>query len=110
MRSGSSSSACGSFTQRAVWPFIARAGGRVTGKVSIGSVPAGLQPVYVHRQSRPLAEILVDLLRASNNYVANQVFLEIGAHQLGGPVSLDKSLKVANAMLAAQAAVELMKL
>ncbi len=81
--------------------FIARAGGRVTGKVSIGSVPAGLQPVYVHRQSRPLAEILVDLLRASNNYVANQVFLEIGAHQLGGPVSLDKSLKVANAMLAA---------
>jgi serine-type D-Ala-D-Ala carboxypeptidase/endopeptidase (penicillin-binding protein 4) len=81
--------------------FIGRAGGRVTGKVSIGSVPAGLQPVYVHRQSRPLAEILVDLLRASNNFVANQVFLEIGAHRYGGPVSLDKSLKVANEMLAA---------
>jgi serine-type D-Ala-D-Ala carboxypeptidase/endopeptidase (penicillin-binding protein 4) len=81
--------------------FIGRAGGRVTGKVSIGSVPGGLQPVYVHRQSRPLAEILVDLLRASNNFVANQVFLEIGAHRYGGPVSLDKSLKVANEMLAA---------
>jgi D-alanyl-D-alanine carboxypeptidase/D-alanyl-D-alanine-endopeptidase (penicillin-binding protein 4) len=81
--------------------FIGRAGGRVTGKVSIGSVPAGLQPVYVHLQSRPLAEILVDLLRASNNFVANQVFLEIGAHRYGGPVSLDKSLKVANEMLAA---------
>ena len=81
--------------------FIARAGGRVTGKIAIGSVPAGLQPIYVHRQSRPLSEILVDLLRASNNYVANQVFLEIGGHQLGGPVSLEKSLKVANAMLAA---------
>jgi D-alanyl-D-alanine carboxypeptidase/D-alanyl-D-alanine-endopeptidase (penicillin-binding protein 4) len=81
--------------------FIGRAGGHVAGKVSIGSVPAGLQPVYVHRQSRPLAEILVDLLRASNNFVANQVFLEIGAHRYGGPVSLDKSLKVANEMLAA---------
>jgi serine-type D-Ala-D-Ala carboxypeptidase/endopeptidase (penicillin-binding protein 4) len=81
--------------------FIAQAGGRVTGKVSIGTVPKELQPVYVHRQSRPLREILVDLLRASNNYTANQVFLEIGAHRFGGPVSLEKSLKVANEMLAA---------
>jgi D-alanyl-D-alanine carboxypeptidase/D-alanyl-D-alanine-endopeptidase (penicillin-binding protein 4) len=40
-------------------------------------------------------------LRASNNYIANQVFLEIGGHRFGGPVSLDKSLKVANEMLAA---------
>jgi D-alanyl-D-alanine carboxypeptidase/D-alanyl-D-alanine-endopeptidase (penicillin-binding protein 4) len=81
--------------------FIQRAGGRVTGKISIGTVPQGLEPVYVHRQSRPLSKILAELLRASNNYVANQVFLEIGGHRLGGPVSLDKSLQVANEMLAA---------
>ena len=81
--------------------FIEQAGGRVQGKVSIGAVPAGLEPVYVHRQSRTLAEILVELLRASNNYIANQVFLEIGGHRLGGPVSLEKSLQVANEMLAA---------
>jgi serine-type D-Ala-D-Ala carboxypeptidase/endopeptidase (penicillin-binding protein 4) len=81
--------------------FIERAGGRVTGKISIGTVPKGLEPVYVHRQSRPLSKILVELLRASNNYVANQVFLEIGGHRLGGPVSVDKSLQVANEMLAA---------
>src|SRR5215813_173702 len=82
--------------------FIAQAGGSVKGKISTGTVPAGLEPVYVHRQSRTLSEILVELLRASNNYIANQVFLEIGAHRLGGPVSLEKSLKVANEMLAAQ--------
>jgi D-alanyl-D-alanine carboxypeptidase/D-alanyl-D-alanine-endopeptidase (penicillin-binding protein 4) len=81
--------------------FIARAGGSVKGKISTGTVPEGLQPVYVHRQSRTLSEILVELLRASNNYIANQVFLEIGAHRLGGPVSLEKSLQVANEMLAA---------
>ncbi len=81
--------------------FIGRAGGKVTGKISIGTVPSGLEPVYVHRQSRPLSKILVELLRASNNYVANQVFLEIGGHRLGGPVSLDKSLQVANEILAA---------
>jgi serine-type D-Ala-D-Ala carboxypeptidase/endopeptidase (penicillin-binding protein 4) len=81
--------------------FIARAGGSVKGKISTGTVPEGLKPVYVHRQSRTLSQILVELLRASNNYIANQVFLEIGAHRLGGPVSLEKSLQVANEMLAA---------
>jgi serine-type D-Ala-D-Ala carboxypeptidase/endopeptidase (penicillin-binding protein 4) len=81
--------------------FIAQAGGSVKGRISIGTVPKGAEPVYVHRQSRTLSQILRELLRASNNYIANQVFLEIGGHRLGGPVSLEKSLKVANEMLAA---------
>jgi serine-type D-Ala-D-Ala carboxypeptidase/endopeptidase (penicillin-binding protein 4) len=81
--------------------FIERAGGSMNGKISTGFVPKGLEPVYVHRQSRPLSEILVELLRASNNYIANQVFLEIGGRRLGGPVSLEKSLQVANEMLVA---------
>src|SRR6516162_9654461 len=81
--------------------FIKRAGGSVKGKISTGTVPEGLKPVYVHRQSRPVSKILAELLRASNNYIANQVFLEIGGHRLGGPVSLERSLKVANEMLAA---------
>jgi len=81
--------------------FIERAGGSVKGKISTGLVPEGLEPVYVHRQSRTLSNILVELLRVSNNYIANQVFLEIGGHRLDGPVSLEKSLQVANEMLAA---------
>ena len=80
--------------------FIERAGGSVKGKITTGSVPEGLTPVYIHRQSRTLSEILTALLLGSNNYIANQVFLEIGG-TLGGPVSLEKSLKVANSMLAA---------
>jgi D-alanyl-D-alanine carboxypeptidase/D-alanyl-D-alanine-endopeptidase (penicillin-binding protein 4) len=83
--------------------FIKRAGGSVKGRISVGTVPEGLEPIYVHRQSRPLSEILVELLRASNNYIANQIFLEIGGHRLGGPVSIAKSLQVANEMLAAHA-------
>jgi D-alanyl-D-alanine carboxypeptidase/D-alanyl-D-alanine-endopeptidase (penicillin-binding protein 4) len=79
--------------------FIDRAGGSVKGKISTGTVPEDLKPVYVHK-SRPLSQILVALLIASNNYIANQVFLEIGG-TLGGAVSVAKSLQVANAMLAA---------
>jgi D-alanyl-D-alanine carboxypeptidase/D-alanyl-D-alanine-endopeptidase (penicillin-binding protein 4) len=81
--------------------FVEKAGGSVKGDITTGSVPEGLKPVYVH-QSPPLSKILIQLLIGSNNYIANQVFLEIGAHRLGGPVSLEKSLKVANEMLAAQ--------
>ena len=80
--------------------FIERAGGSVKGKISSGAVPKGLEPVYVHRQSRPMSKVLAGLLVGSNNYIANQVFLEIGGHRLGGPVGLDKSLKVAAELLA----------
>jgi D-alanyl-D-alanine carboxypeptidase/D-alanyl-D-alanine-endopeptidase (penicillin-binding protein 4) len=80
--------------------FIERAGGSVTGAITTGAVPAGLDPVYVHRQSRSLAGILNGLMVGSNNYIANQVFLEIGGHRLGGPVSLEKSRQVANELLA----------
>lgn len=86
--------------------FITQAGGSVKGEVTTGAVPADLKPVYVHRQSRPLSKILVELLKASNNYIANQVFLEIGAHRLGAPASLDKSLKVLNEKLAAHGLAE----
>ncbi len=82
--------------------FIERAGGSVKGGISTGAVPERLKPVTVHRQSRSLSEILIELLRASNNYIANQVFMEIGGRRLGGPVSLEKSLQVANEMLGAQ--------
>ena len=74
--------------------FIKQSGGKVHGKVSIGKVPRDLQPTYVHRQSRPLAEIVRQMLLGSNNYVANQIFLEAGAQKRGSPVSIDKSLSV----------------
>lgn len=80
--------------------FIERAGGSVKGEILIGSVAEGLEPVYVHRQSRDLAEILAQMLLGSNNFVANQIFLELGAHRSGAPVSLEKSLQVAGEILA----------
>ena len=70
--------------------FMERAGGSAKGGISTGTVPEGLKLVYVHGQSRTLSKILAEMLRASNNYIANQVFLEIGGHRLGAPVSLEK--------------------
>jgi len=86
--------------------FLRRAGAKIEGPTSTGAVPEELTPVYVHRQSRPLSQILIELLRGSNNYVANQIFLELGAHRLGGPVSIEKSLTVANEALTAHGLAE----
>ncbi|MCQ0989071.1 D-alanyl-D-alanine carboxypeptidase/D-alanyl-D-alanine-endopeptidase [Jiella marina] len=80
--------------------FIEREGGTMEGEVSVGSVPEGFDPVHVHRQSRPLSGIISQMLLGSNNYIANQIFLEIGAHRRGGPVSLEKSLAVARKIFA----------
>src|SRR4051794_17487600 len=76
--------------------FIERAGGSVKGKISTGAVPEGLEPVYVPRQSRTLSKILAGLLRDSNNYIANQVFLEIGGAPLGGARRPPDALQVAD--------------
>ena len=86
--------------------FLGRAGAKIDGPITIGTVPEAVRPIYVHRQSRALSQILVDLLRGSNNFVANQIFLEIGGYRLGGPVSLEKSLSVANEALAAHGLTE----
>lgn len=90
--------------------FIKRAGGTLNGEITTGTVPEGLAPVYVHRQSRPLSEILTEILRYSNNYIANQIFLEIGGHRHGGPVSLEKSRNVAQEILAAHGLTEAIRL
>jgi D-alanyl-D-alanine carboxypeptidase/D-alanyl-D-alanine-endopeptidase (penicillin-binding protein 4) len=81
--------------------FITQSGGSVKGKITTGRVPAGLTPVYVHSQSRPLSKVLSEMMHGSNNYVANQVFLEVGANRRGGPASLEKSLGVTREILAA---------
>ena len=86
--------------------FLVRAGAKIDGPLATGTVPEALTPIYVHRQSRTLSQILIELLRGSNNFVANQIFLEIGGYRLGGPVSLEKSLTVANEALAAHGLAE----
>lgn len=81
--------------------FIAKSGGTVEGDIAIGQVPAGLKPIYVHRQTRPLSEIVNAMMIGSNNFIANQIFLEAGARDQGAPASLTKSIAAAKTRLSA---------
>lgn len=47
--------------------------------------------LYRHRNSRPLRDILAGMLQYSNNFIANQVFLTVGAHRSGYPVSVESA-------------------
>ena len=81
--------------------FIERAGGSVKGEITTGTVPEGLEPVYVHRQSRTLSEILAAAAARLEQLRRQPGLPGDRRAPLGGPVSLEKSLKVANEMLAA---------
>ncbi|MCG8414966.1 MAG: D-alanyl-D-alanine carboxypeptidase [Pseudomonadales bacterium] len=50
--------------------------------------------LYVHRSSRSLRENLQGMLRYSNNFIANQLFLTLGAQQSGYPASVESSRAV----------------
>ena len=52
-------------------------GGIFRGKVRIGAAPEGIQPLEVH-QSPPLAEIVRDINKFSNNISARQLYLALG--------------------------------
>lgn len=70
------------------------------GGYGLRAVPAGAKPVYTHRNTRGLREVLVAFLEHSNNFVANQVYLASGAARYGYPATWAKAGRVAAETLA----------
>jgi D-alanyl-D-alanine carboxypeptidase/D-alanyl-D-alanine-endopeptidase (penicillin-binding protein 4) len=69
----------------------------VSGEIIPAPVPEGLIPVYEHVSSKSLDEVLTRLLKYSNNFIANQIFLAIGAKQYGWPATWDKGQRAMTA-------------
>jgi len=61
-----------------------------TGSIQSMKVPAHLKPVYVHRSSKKLLDIISELMRFSNNFIANQLFLTCGVQKYGLPATWEK--------------------
>ena len=70
------------YAARAVAGMWAEIGGKLTGQVREGRVPAGLRPTFTV-QSPALAEIVRDINKYSNNVMAQQLFLTLSLHQKG---------------------------
>jgi len=80
--------------------LAAREGIAGQGEIRRGTVPPGLTPVYRHRSSFSLSEVVGGLLRYSNNFMANQLFLACGARKYGHPATWDKGRRALAAFLA----------
>lgn len=57
------------------------------------NTPAGLKPFYVHYSSKTLFDVIREMMLYSNNYIANQVFLTMGAEEYGYPATWEKGIK-----------------
>jgi D-alanyl-D-alanine carboxypeptidase/D-alanyl-D-alanine-endopeptidase (penicillin-binding protein 4) len=71
-----------SYAARAVAGLWSQTGGQLAGRVREGMVPADLKPVFSFR-SPPLAEIVRDINKYSNNVMAQQVFLTLALQTKG---------------------------
>lgn len=76
-------------------------GGRLTGTVRQGQVPAGKTPLVSFR-SPPLAEVIRSVNKFSNNVMTRQIFLTLGTEKFGPPGTLDKGEQATVAALAAR--------
>lgn len=65
-----------SYAVRAVEGQWRDLGGKLTGRVRDGAVPAGLHPAF-EQASLPLADVVRDINKYSNNVMAQQVFLSL---------------------------------
>jgi D-alanyl-D-alanine carboxypeptidase/D-alanyl-D-alanine-endopeptidase (penicillin-binding protein 4) len=75
--------------------FLKQAGMRVTGAVTRGRVdPESDVLLWSHRSESTLGQVVTELLRFSNNFIANQILLVMGAEILGPPATVDKGLRV----------------
>jgi D-alanyl-D-alanine carboxypeptidase/D-alanyl-D-alanine-endopeptidase (penicillin-binding protein 4) len=70
----------------------------IAGPSRRGSVPAKAHLVWTH-ESRPLAQVVRDMNKESNNFMAESILKTIGAEQLGAPGTTAKGAQVVTSWL-----------
>ena len=83
-----------SYAERAIAGLWAEMGGKLEGRVREGRAPANAKPT-LEMTSPPLAEVMRDINKFSNNVMAQQLFLTLSLNP--GPASLEASRNVLQA-------------
>jgi D-alanyl-D-alanine carboxypeptidase/D-alanyl-D-alanine-endopeptidase (penicillin-binding protein 4) len=83
---------------RWVW---SEAGGKLAGRVRAGTTPEDARPFY-REDSQPLAALLRDMNKYSNNVMARNIFLALSAEKAGGGGSVARSTDIVLAWLKAK--------
>lgn len=83
---------------RLLWTEL---GGMLNGGVSAGELPSGARLLARH-DSPPLGDVIRDINKFSNNVMARQLFLTLGAEQAGPPATSRKAAAAIEGWLAAK--------
>jgi len=76
--------------------FLKNSGVKITGSVRTGKFTGSEKDCIVHTSSFSLSDIVKKLLQYSNNFIANQLMLTMGARTYGPPATLEKGTAVLN--------------
>jgi serine-type D-Ala-D-Ala carboxypeptidase/endopeptidase (penicillin-binding protein 4) len=69
----------------------------VGGATRAGSVPSGARLLYRHENTRTLWAVLASMLKYSNNFIANDLFLALGDRGDGRPIRTEQAQRTATA-------------
>lgn len=74
--------------------FLRARGVDVDGSLRLGSVSPEDKLILTYRSRFTLLEVLEKMLKFSNNFIANQILLFLGAHVYGHPATISKGVRV----------------
>jgi D-alanyl-D-alanine carboxypeptidase/D-alanyl-D-alanine-endopeptidase (penicillin-binding protein 4) len=74
--------------------FLRKTGRDFQGGIRFGAVHSEDKLLYVYRSPFTMKTVLQKMLEFSNNFIANQVFLALGAHVYGPPGTVEKGVRV----------------
>ncbi len=77
-----------------LFEFLSRAGVKIKGKILRGEVKSGDKLILDFESPHSLKFVIREMLKYSNNFIANQLFLVSGAMVLGAPATLQKGAVV----------------
>ncbi len=82
--------------------FLKEMGVKINGTVQEGMFNTALKNRIEYTSTLNLTDIIRKLLRYSNNFMANQIMLTMGARSYGPPATLDKGVAILNRFARAQ--------
>jgi len=74
--------------------FLREEGVRSAGEIRLGTVDPKDQLIYTYRSKFTLEAVIRKMMEFSNNFVANQLFVVLGAKAYGPPGTLAKSVRL----------------
>lgn len=74
--------------------FLDQEGVSTSGKILKGTVSSNAKLFYQHHSSKNLDEVIQAMMKFSTNFIANQLFLILGAEKIGPPANLAKGKQI----------------